>query len=47
MIKKMCVVFLSLCIATAMFLGVNISYSDNNDQDAVTMCILEPEEELY
>ncbi len=47
MINKMCVVFLSLCIAAAMVLGVNVSCSDNNDQDTVTMCILEPVRVLH
>lgn len=47
MFKKLCVVTLSLCIAAAMVLGVNVACSDSNDQDTVTMCILEPEEELY
>ena len=42
MIKKMCVVFLSLCIAAAMVLGVN--HLDNHDAEAVSMCEMDAAE---
>lgn len=47
MFKKLCVAFLSLCIAVAMVLGVSSACSGSNVQDTVTMCILEAKEELY
>ena len=47
MLKKLCVISLSVCIAAAMILGVNSACSASNDQGAVTMCILEVEEESY
>lgn len=47
MFKKLCVVFLSVCIAAAIMLGLNYSCTGNNEQNTVTMCILEAEEELY
>lgn len=47
MLKKLCVVILSVCIAAAMILGVSAACFGSNDQDTVTMCILEAKEELY
>ncbi len=46
MFKKLCVVFLSLCIVAAMVLGVNASYSNVNEQNTVTMCDMDAVEEL-
>lgn len=40
MLKKLCAVVLSLCIATAMMIGVNASRATVDDQEAVTICDL-------
>jgi hypothetical protein len=47
MFKKLCVAFLSVCIAVAMILGVNIRCTSDNDHDNVILCILEVERESY
>lgn len=38
MLKKLCVIFLSVCIAATMILGVNFSCSCSNIHDCVTLC---------
>lgn len=40
MLKKLCAVVLSLCIATAMVIGVNGSRSTVDDQEPITICDL-------
>ena len=47
MFKKLCVVFLSICIAAAMILGVNTQCTSDNDHDNVILCDLEAKRELY
>ena len=47
MFNKLCVICLSACIAVGMVLGVTAHYSSDNDQDNITMCILEAKKELY
>lgn len=47
MFKKLCVAFLSVCITAATILGLSYSCAGNNEQDTITMCILEAKEELY
>lgn len=44
MFNKLCVAFLSICIASAIAFSVTASYSSDTDQDAVTMCIMDYEE---
>ena len=47
MFKKLCVVFLSVCIAATMVLGMHTLCSSNNDQDNVILCDLDAKEELF
>ena len=46
MFKKLCVVSLSLCIATAMIWGINVSCPNGTEQNTVTLCDMEAEEVL-
>lgn len=47
MFKKFCAIILSVCIAAAMILGANAAYSNSSEQNTVTMCIMDAEEESY
>lgn len=47
MFKKLCVAFLSLCIAVAMVLGINSQFSFDNQQGNIVLCIMDVEEELF
>lgn len=44
MLKKLCAVVLSLCIATAMMIGVNGSRSTVDDEEPITICDLPAKE---
>lgn len=47
MFKKLSVIFLSICIVTAMVLGANSHFAHNNEHDNAILCILEVERESY
>lgn len=48
MFRKICVICLSVCTAMVMILSPHDFCRDSNEQDtAVTMCILDATEELY
>ena len=47
MFKKLCIGFLSVCLATAMILGINAQCTSDNNHDNVILCILEAERESY
>lgn len=38
MLKKLCAVVLSVCIVTAMMIGVNASRSTVDNQEPITIC---------
>lgn len=42
MLKKLCAVVLSVCIATAMIIGVNGSRFTVDNQEPITICDLPP-----
>lgn len=44
MFKKLCVVFLSVCIATAMILGIGTCVPKNNEQNTPALCNMDFDE---
>ncbi len=44
MFKKLCVAFLSICIATAMILGTVTCVSNNNEQNSPALCNMDFDE---
>lgn len=43
MIKKLCAIFLAICIVATTVLGVGISCSRSQIQETITVCDMEPE----
>ena len=47
MLKKLCIICVSVCIAAGMVFSVTAHCSTDTDQDNITMCILAEKKELY
>lgn len=47
MLKKLCIICVSVCIAAGMVFRVTAHCTSDTCQDNTTMCILEEKKELY